>query len=183
MDPGSPDVSARATESPRWGKEGPEGEGQQPRSDRWHWVLGALLWGGCGPLLCTPRHCVPANRAPNPLCWPGLREASEEAQTGREWDQLTPSSGMTATGGLLGSMDFASLRKGGWKRLECVCVCVSVCARVCVQARMRVVEGGQILSLETLFLSLSMTYPSCTEPRHSDPRTHTVKVRNANLIL
>lgn len=58
MDPGSPDVSVRATESPGRGKEGPKGEGQQPRSDRWHWVLGALRGVGMWSLLCTPKPSV-----------------------------------------------------------------------------------------------------------------------------
>lgn len=90
-------------------------------------VLGALLERGLWSSALHPQTlCLPTE--PQTLC-AGLHFGRPVRRLRwSEWDQLTPSSGMTATGGLLGSMDFASLRKGrGWKRLECVCVGVCVC--------------------------------------------------------
>ncbi|TKC35693.1 hypothetical protein EI555_017564 [Monodon monoceros] len=54
--PREPRRKCQSHSGPWVGEEGPAGEGQSPRSDRWHWILGAVA--DCSPPLHTPAPTV-----------------------------------------------------------------------------------------------------------------------------
>ena len=176
----------------------PPGEGQQPRSDRWHRVPGALLEQG--------REEV-ASKALCSLCLaPGCRKPAGRLRRGDDRINLAPSpltpKGRLPSVGWLESTDLHLLRKGeGWKRLQrererevCVCVCVWgwALAQVCSTASqlpLLVVEGASQTSEaraapamgpdpllgNPFFESQCVTHSGRSEPRHSDPRTHILR--------
>lgn len=87
-------------------------EGLQLRSERWHWVPGALPWGVVA-LCSVPPHTVYPPAKPLTLhAWPGLQEPSEEAGRGRGQDQLALlPCGMAAHWRPAGKYRLRSLRK------------------------------------------------------------------------